>query len=137
MSLSANSVSNKTILFSLSFFKFSFIIFLISSFSKPCAFNSFLIFFLSNFFSSFEALFSFATFRAFIFLLNFLSWFFEICLALPGAFPFCILAKLLGLSNIVFPNLFPTKTAPGLNPKVLFLPGPINKVSVLLFVTTV
>ena len=66
-----------------------------------------------------------------------MSWFFEICLALPGAFPFCILAKLLGLSNIVFPNLFPTKTAPGLNPKVLFLPGPINKVSVLLFETTV
>ena len=34
---------------------------------------------------------------------------------------------------MVFPNLLPTSTAPGLNPNVLFFPGPINNVSVLLF----
>ena len=48
-----------------------------------------------------------------------------------------MLAKLFGLFNNVFPNLFPTSTAPGLKPNVLFFPGPINKVSVLLFVTNV
>ena len=31
---------------------------------------------------------------------------------------------------MVLPNLFPTRTAPGLKPNVLFFPGPINKVSV-------
>ena len=124
---------SKTILFSLSFLRFSFIIFLISSFSNPCAFSSALIFFLIAFFSSLVAPSSFATLSAFIFLLNFFSWFFVICFAFPGAFPFCILAKLFGLSNIVFPNLLPTSTAPGLKPNVLFFPGPINNVSVLLF----
>ena len=44
---------------------------------------------------------------------------------------------LYGLSNNVCPKLFPTKTAPGLIPKVLFFPGPINKVSVLPFETIV
>ena len=34
-------------------------------------------------------------------------------------------------SGKVDPKLFPTSTAPGLIPKVLFFPGPINKVSVL------
>ena len=37
----------------------------------------------------------------------------------------------------VDPNLFPTRTAPGLNPKVLFFPGPISNVLVLFFVTFV
>ena len=34
---------------------------------------------------------------------------------------------------MVFPNLLPTRTAPGLKPSVLFFPGPINNVSVFLF----
>ena len=41
------------------------------------------------------------------------------------------------MSNKVWPRLFPTSTAPGLMPRVLFLPGPINKVSVLPFETIV
>ena len=37
---------------------------------------------------------------------------------------------LYGLFKRVDPNLFPTKTAPGLIPSELFFPGPINNVSV-------
>ena len=39
--------------------------------------------------------------------------------------------------NSVWPKLFPTRTAPGLKPNVLFFPGPINKVSVFWFDTMV
>ena len=48
-----------------------------------------------------------------------------------------MLAMLYGLFNIVLPNLFPTRTAPGLKPSVLFFPGPINKVSVFFLPTIV
>ena len=39
--------------------------------------------------------------------------------------------------NKVWPLSLPTSTAPGLNPKVLFFPGPINNVSVFPLVTLV
>ena len=90
--------------------------------------------FLWTFLSSLE---SFATLKAFIFLLNFFNWFFVIFLACPGALFFVIEVMLYGLFNKVWPNLLPTRTAPGLIPKVLFFPGPINKVSVFPFETIV
>ena len=37
----------------------------------------------------------------------------------------------------VDPSLFPTRTAPGLNPSVLFFPGPISNVLVCFFDTIV
>ena len=123
--------------FSLSFFIFSFINTLISVLSKPTSLSSFLICFLICFFSSFDTPSSFATLSAFIFLLNFLSWFLVIFFAWPGALPFCIVETLYGLSSKVDPSLFPTSTAPGLNPNVLFLPGPISNVLVCFFDTMV
>ena len=123
--------------FFLSFLIFSFINTLISAFSKPAASSSFLIPALIFFFSFFETPSSFATLSAFIFLLNFLSCPLVIFFACPGAFPFCIVVILYGLFSKVDPSLLPTRTAPGLKPSVLFLPGPISKVLVCFFDTIV
>ena len=103
---------------------------LISSLSSPAALRSCLICFLIFFFSSLDDPSNFATLRAFIFFLNCFNCFFVIFFACPGAFPFFIVETLYGLFSNVDPSLFPTSTAPGLNPSVLFLPGPISNVLV-------
>ena len=105
--------------------------------SNPAALRSFFIFFLISFFSSFETSVSFATFNAFIFFLNFFSCFLVIFFACPGALPLVIVETLNGLLSNVDPSLFPTSTAPGLNPRVLFLPGPISNVLVCFLDTIV